>query len=150
MKYLHLVPWSPRGGFGGYETVIAQVAEYQVVMGHGVVVMGRREGERHETLVTVLHEVTYIEAVDRFRRCPSTLSVGWQGFARLLMEIIFSWIRLSPILYKTIKKNRTDAVIFYGIHLFPLGFIVRLAGSHPILGLETIQKNPSVPKLSWL
>lgn len=41
MKYIHLVPWSPRKTYGGYETIIRTTAVAQAEAGDEIFIVGR-------------------------------------------------------------------------------------------------------------
>lgn len=150
MKYLHLSIWSPRKSFGGYETIIRTTASYQAKLGHHVFVVGRVVGDERQIIRTNVNGVTYYEAMDVYQRSPSTLQVGIGGFIKLLAELTYSWLRLTPLVLDVMKKEGVSTVIFYGIFLFPISPVLRLFGGKTFLGLEVIQKNPYSSPLSIL
>ncbi|MCX6704743.1 MAG: hypothetical protein NT162_00170, partial [Candidatus Woesebacteria bacterium] len=150
MKYLHLVPWSPLGNFGGYETIIRSATEAQKKSGHTVFVIGRTFGEKNGVKISQVNGVEYIEYVSSIKRRPSTLSIGLVGYFLLFAEIFYTLYVLTPLVNKLINKEKIDVVIFYGIHLFPMSFWLRTKKVITLLGLEVIQRNPYTSRLSFL
>lgn len=150
MKYLHLVQWSPRNSFGGYETIVRDAALAQRKRGDTVYIVGRVQGESRKIQSTIVDGVTYVEVSHPMARRPSSLDVGIIGIGMLFVEIFVSLWLLTPVIIRMLRKERIDAVIFYGIHLMLMGPIVRLAGSKALLGLEVLQKNQIVPSSSFL